>query len=120
MRSRIKTGDLFQIRKNGRNYLALGKVTDTEGNDFIAATLNGNVDYSGKMKRRTGVGRGKVHILNSHNVKRIHGHRTVDIESVTRTQPRLRNHLGRTDGRSGVITEAPNVLAQIAELQASI
>ena len=121
MRSRIKTGDVFQIRKNGPNYISLGKVTDTEGNNFIAATRNGNITYSGQMKTvRGGTRKPKIHVLGGNAVKRIHGTRTVDLESVGRTDRTLASHLTRTTSRNGILSDAPNLLVQIADLERSL
>ena len=120
MKSRVKTGDIFQIRKNGPNYITVGKVTDRYGNELIAATKNGNIDYSGNMKKRTGCSKGKIHILYPHEVKRIHGHRAINIASVEKVQPRIARHVVHTDRRNGVLIEAPNILAQILDLQVSM
>ena len=119
MRSRIKTGDVFQITKNGPNYISLGKVTDTDNNEYIAATKNGNINPNGVMKPRTGRSKGRIHILPSTTVKRVHGHRPVDIPSVCQVHRRLSSHLVRTTNRDGVLSDAPNLLTQIADLRRS-
>lgn len=124
MHSKVKTGDVIQIRKNGPNYIALGKVRDNEGVEYIAATKNGNISQSGAMKsphRVDGsVRRPKIHIISGDRVKRVHGNRHVDMGSVVGSDNRLSTHLQRTTGRNGVHTDAPNIMAQIQELNAAL
>jgi len=120
MFSRIKTGDVIQIRKNGPNYIALGKVRDNEGVEYIAATKNGNVTQGGEMKKGLGQQKPKIHIISGNRVKRVHGSRSVNMESVVSVNRRLSSHLQRTTGRNGIVTEAPNLMAQIAELRIAL
>jgi len=126
MRSNVKTGDVLQIRSNGTNYICLGKVVDHENNEYIAATKNGNISYDGKMRKGTLVNsqmtiKPKIHVLRAGSVKRIHSNRTVDLESVSRVQGQgLTSHLIRTNSRTGVEVEAPNILATIREIANSI
>lgn len=126
MLSRVKTGDVFQIRKNGPNYITLGKVRDRDGIEYISATKNGNIGLDGKMKRAslpTGdrpARKPKIHVIKGNDVKRIHSSRPIDLESVTSRNRRLASHLERTDGRNGIRVEAPNILSQIADLEAAL
>lgn len=120
MRSHVKTGDVIQIRRNGPNYIALGKVVDREGNQFIATTRNGNVTQSGKLKRGTGNHRPKIQLIYGGEVKRVHGNREVDMESVVSGNRRVGRHLQRTTRRTGVVTDAPNIMEQLHDLQASL
>ena len=121
MRSRVKTGDVIQIRQNGPNYIALGKVRNNEGVEFIAATRNGNITTSGKFKKALpGAPKPKVHVIPGYSVKRVHGNRAVDLESVASQDRVLGRHLTRTTRSSGVNVDAPNLIAQLAELQAGL
>jgi len=125
MSSRVKTGDVFQIRRNGRNYVSLGKVVDNEGSEYVAATLNGNISYSGEMKSPHLVGRqrrkAKIHVIAGTKIQRVNGFRTVNLESVTRIQgDGVANHLVRTTTRNGVETDAPNILTQIRDITSSL
>jgi len=116
MRSRVKTGDVIQIRRNGPNYIALGKVRDHNGKEYVAATKNGNVTVSGKMKR----GQTKIHIIKGDDVKKVHSSRNVDMASVCNSDRRLGNYLERTTRSNGVKTNAPNIMAQLQDLQTSL
>lgn len=120
MRSRARTGDVMQIRKNGPNYIVLGKVTDTDGVEFLAATRNGNITAGGIMKAGRNNQKPKVHIISGSSVKRIHGNRSIDMESVVSSDRRLNSHLSRTTISNGVPTDAPNIMAQLNELRASL
>lgn len=120
MKSKLKTGDVFQIRKNGRNYIALGKTTDNEGREFVCATLNGNINPDGTMRSRTGKGKAIIHAHAGTSVKRVHGHRSVDLVSVATVHPRVSRHLQQTDTRTGVLTDAANLIQQIREITASL
>ena len=124
MYSKVKTGDVIQIRKNGPNYIALGKVRDHEGYEYIAATKNGNITLGGEMKRGHGAGTSnrspKIHLIDGSKVKRVHANRSVNIESVCNENRRLSTHLQRTNGRTGISVNAPNIMAQIDDLKAAI
>lgn len=120
MRSKVKTGDVIQIRRNGPNYVSLGKVRDGEGQEFLVATRNGNLTLGGQMKASQPGRRPKIKLIRGDEVKRVHGSRPVDMESILqRTDARLRRHLQRTTGTTGIVTEAPNIAAQVAELVAT-
>jgi len=120
MRSRVKTGDVIQIRKNGPNYITLGKVRDAEGTELIATTRNGNITVGGKLKMGTGNQKPKVVLIYPKSVKRIHGSRPIDMESVVARNRVLSRHLTRTTRSTGVVADAPNIMEQVAELQASL
>lgn len=120
-RSKVRTGDVFQIRKNGRNYVALGKVEKRRtGEIFIAATLNGNINPDGTFKRKTGTSKGKIKLLRGNEIERIHQNRVVDISSIANVHSRLATKLQRTNGRNGVVTVGHNVPQTIRELKASL
>ena len=128
MYSKVKTGDVIQFRKNGPNYIALGKVRDADGVEWIAATKNGNITQGGAMvqpnpDRRNSRGEvitPKIHIIGGDKVKRVHAHRSVDMASVCNVNRRLSTHLQRTNGRNGIPTEAPNIMVQIQDLAAAM
>jgi predicted dinucleotide-utilizing enzyme len=120
MLSKIKTGDVFQIRNNGRNYVALGKAENREGDKFVVATLNGNINPNGCMKIRTGRGKGKVRLFKDTNIKRVHAQRTVDVASVGAVHPRLRNKIKPTNRKTGVVTKAANLLEQYKDIQSGL
>jgi len=120
MRSKVRTGDVFQITKNGPNYVALGKVRDNEGEDFIVATRNGNVTKGGEYKKSTGRNKPKVIIIPGTKVNRIHSNRIVNVDSAKSQDRRLNQHLCRTTSTTGVITEAPNIMVQIRELASNL
>jgi len=110
MSTRLKTGDVFQIRRNGRNYIALGKAKDADGNQYVVATLNGNIGKEGKMRKKNGRSKSHVILQMGSNVKRIHDRRSVDIDSVYSVHRRLRNKIKLTDGRTGISTDAISLL----------
>jgi len=120
MLSKIKTGDVFQIRKNGRNYVTIGKAENREGDKFVVATLNGNINMNSNMKRRTGLGKAKVRLFKDTDVKRIHAHRQIAIESVCAVHPRLRSKIRATTRRTGVVTNANNLLEQYKDIQSGL
>lgn len=128
MRSKIKTGDVIQITKNGPNYITLGKVRGNDDVDYLAVTRNGNISQGGFLKRghpstlATGprVIKPTIHVIGGARVKKVHSHRPVDMESIVRGSRRMSTHLQRTTRITGVFTDAPNVLVQIAELEAAI
>jgi hypothetical protein len=120
MRSRVKTGDVIQIRRNGPNYITLGKVKDGEGVEFLAVTRNGNITECGKMKAPTSTAKPRVHIISGDSVKRVHGRRLVDMQSVISNDRRLGKHLTRTTTSTGIVTSAPNIAAQLEELASVI
>lgn len=128
MRSKIKTGDVFQIKKNGTNYVTLGKVVGPDGIELVTATKNGNIGPDGKLKlghqhptqpnKRV---KPKIHVLVPSSVKKVHSNRRVDMESVIATGGTLvRSHLQRTTASNGVTIQAPNIIAQLADLKASL
>lgn len=120
MRSKVKTGDVIQIRRNGPNYIALGKVVDAEGVEHLAITRNGNITDGGMLKRSHPGRRPKVTIIDGDSIRRVHGTRSVDMESVMTLDRRLARHLQRTTQSTGVATEAPNIAAQLSELVSTI
>ena len=116
-RSKVKTGDIFQIRSNGRNYVALGKVEKARtGESFVVGTLNGNINPDGTFKKRTGRGKGKIKLFRGNDVKRIHQNRTVDVSSVGRVHSVFSTKLQRTTNRNGIVTQCNNVFETIREL----
>lgn len=120
MRSKVKTGDVIQIRKNGPNYITLGKVVDNEGVEHLATTKNGNVTLSGRLKAGSANKKPRIHIVKGSDVKRVHGNRSINMESVISQDRRLGRHLRRTTASNGVITGATNIMAQIRDLAAEI
>lgn len=124
MRSRVRTGNVIQIRNHGPNYIVLGKVQrpqeDGTTRDYICATRNGNITSDGKLKRGDADQKPKIHAFASHQVKRVHATRTVDVESVTTRNRTLRRVLSPTNGRNGVAVDAPNIVVQLSELTAAL
>jgi hypothetical protein len=104
----------------GPNYVALGKVTDNEGNTFVAATKNGNITESGKLKAGRQDQTPKIHVIGGTRIKRIHSNRNIDLEQVCSNHRELGSHLERSNGRDGVATEAVNIPAQLREIEASL
>ena len=116
MQSKVKTGDVFQIRKHGPNYIALGRVKDNDGNVFVAATKNGNVSQKGKFKKTSIKSSPKIQILGGDKIFRVHSNREVDMDSIVRNNKKVARFIERTTYRNGVTTEASNILVQISDL----
>lgn len=121
MRSKVKTGDVIQIRRNGPNYIALGKVKDAQGEEFLVITRNGNITCGGELKRSQAGRKPIMRVISGKEVKRVHGSRSVDMATVINgIDRRISRHLHRTTSTTGVTTEAPNIAAQLADLASAI
>jgi len=107
--ARVQTGDIVQIRNNGRNYIVMGKAEHTDGTDRIILMKNGVIRPDGKMRVMPRRWTPTVKVINPNKIKRVHHRRQVDLADVSVKVPALCNVLFRMNSANGVNVMAPNI-----------
>jgi hypothetical protein len=127
--SRIKTGDIVQIRTYGQNYIVLGKAEHNDGSERIVLFKNGMIKNNGQVRKIAKTKRyrlGKtiiiekkpiIKIVKPYSIKRVHYQRDIDLLSVRRKYPKLSTILQWMDGRSGVKVSAPHIMDVTSRLE---
>lgn len=109
--ARVRTGDVAQIRQHGRNYIVLGKAQTTDGDEQVLLIKNGNVLESGQIRSFPRNRKPIVHVVNSGEIKRIHGRRSINLDDARIRIPGLSRVLIRMDNTNGIECSAPNLNA---------
>jgi hypothetical protein len=111
--SRLRTSDVVQVRKFGRNYIVLGKAMAHDGvTQEVVVVKNGMIKKDGtvrKMRRGHRTDRPTVLTLDPKSIIHIHGRRTLDLNDAKAKLPGVAAHCVRMDATSGLDCPAPSI-----------
>lgn len=111
--ARLRTSDVVQVRKFGRNYIVLGKALGIDGiTQQVVVVKNGMIKKDGTVRKmREGHRRDRptVLTLDPKSIVHIHGRRTLNLNDARAKLPGVAAIVVEMNGTSGLHCDAPSI-----------